>query len=33
MKVIEVKNLVKKYNEHLAVKGIDFDVEEGIHND
>ena len=29
MKVIEVKNLVKKYNEHLAVKGIDFDVEEG----
>lgn len=29
MNVIEVRNLVKKYNEHLAVKGIDFDVKEG----
>ena len=29
MNVIEVRNLVKKYNEHLAVDGIDFDVKEG----
>ena len=29
MNVIEVRNLVKKYNEHTAVKGIDFDVKEG----
>ena len=29
MNVIEVKNLVKKYNEHPAVKGIDFEVKEG----
>ena len=29
MNVIEVRNLVKKYNEHLAVKGVDFDVKEG----
>jgi len=29
MNVIEVRNLCKKYNEHLAVKGIDFDVKEG----
>ena len=29
MNVIEVKNLVKKYNEHLAVDGINFEVKEG----
>ena len=29
MKVIEVKNLTKKYKEHTAVDGISFDVEEG----
>ena len=29
MNVIEVKNLIKKYNEHLAVDGIDFEVREG----
>ena len=29
MNVIEVRNLVKKYNEHLAVDGIDFEVKEG----
>ncbi|MCR4648989.1 MAG: ABC transporter ATP-binding protein [Lachnospiraceae bacterium] len=29
MNAIEVRNLVKKYNEHTAVKGIDFDVKEG----
>ena len=29
MNVIEVRNLVKKYNEHLAVDGIDFNVKEG----
>ena len=29
MNVIEVRNLVKKYKEHTAVKGIDFDVKEG----
>ena len=29
MNVIEVKNLVKKYNEHLAVNGINFEVKEG----
>ncbi len=29
MNVIEVRDLVKKYNEHLAVRGIDFDVKEG----
>ena len=29
MKVIEVKNLTKKYREHTAVDGISFDVEEG----
>ena len=29
MKVLEVKNLVKKYKEHLAVDGISFSVEEG----
>ena len=29
MKVIEVKNLTKKYKEHLAVDSISFDVEEG----
>ena len=29
MNVIEVKNLVKKYNEHTAVNGIDFEVKEG----
>ncbi len=29
MKIIEVKNLTKKYKEHTAVDGISFDVEEG----
>ena len=29
MKIIEVKDLTKKYREHLAVDGISFDVEEG----
>ena len=29
MKIIEVKNLTKKYKEHTAVDGITFDVEEG----
>ncbi|MCR4557642.1 MAG: ABC transporter ATP-binding protein [Saccharofermentans sp.] len=29
MKIIEVKNLTKKYKEHTAVNGISFDVEEG----
>jgi len=29
MKIIEVKNLTKKYREHTAVDGISFDVEEG----
>ncbi|MBP5528546.1 MAG: ABC transporter ATP-binding protein, partial [Lachnospiraceae bacterium] len=29
MNVIEVRNLVKKYSNHLAVDGIDFDVKEG----
>ena len=29
MKIIEVKNLTKKYKEHIAVDGIKFDVEEG----
>ena len=29
MKVIEVKDLTKKYKEHTAVNGISFDVEEG----
>ena len=29
MKVIEVKNLTKKYREHTAVDGISFDVEDG----
>ena len=27
--IIEVKNLVKKYGDFEAVKGISFDVEEG----
>ena len=29
MKIIEVKDLTKKYREHTAVDGISFDVEEG----
>lgn len=29
MKIIEVKDLTKKYKEHTAVDGISFDVEEG----
>ena len=29
MKIIEVKNLTKKYKEHTAVDGITFEVEEG----
>ncbi|GAG02334.1 unnamed protein product, partial [marine sediment metagenome] len=29
MNLIEVKNLSKKYNEHLAVDNISFDVKEG----
>ena len=29
MNAIEVRNLTKKYGEHQAVKGIDFDVKEG----
>ncbi len=29
MKIIEVRNLTKKYKEHTAVDGISFDVEEG----
>ena len=29
MKIIEVKDLTKKYKEHTAVDGITFEVEEG----